>query len=68
MIKVENITKQFKTNKKYPGFKGAIKSFFSREYTIKNAVENISFEIKTGEIVGYIVANGASKSTTITVT
>ena len=65
LIKVENITKQFKTNKKYPGFKGAIKSFFSREYTIKNAVENISFEIKTGEIVGYIGANGAGKSTTI---
>lgn len=65
MIKVYNISKEFKTNKKYPGFKGAIKSFFSREYVIKKAVDNISFHIKKGEIVGYIGANGAGKSTTI---
>ena len=65
MIKVYNISKEFKTNKKYPGFKGAIKSFFSREYVLKKAVDNISFHIKKGEIVGYIGANGAGKSTTI---
>ena len=65
MIKVDNLTKEFKINKKYPGFKGAIKSFFSNEYTNKIAVNNISFEIKKGEIVGYIGANGAGKSTTI---
>lgn len=35
MIRVENLTKEFKINKKYPGFKGAIKSFFSTEYTVK---------------------------------
>lgn len=65
VIEVNNITKEFKTNKKYPGFKGAIKSFFSREYTIKKAVDNISFKINDGEVVGYIGANGAGKSTTI---
>lgn len=65
MIKVENLTKDFKSSKKYPGFKGAIKTFFSKEYTIKKAVDNISFEIGKGEIVGYIGANGAGKSTTI---
>ena len=65
MIKVENLSKEFKMNKKYPGFKGAIKSFFSREYTTKVAVDSINFEINEGEIVGYIGANGAGKSTTI---
>lgn len=65
MIEVKNLTKEFKINKKYPGFKGAIKSFFSREYTIKKAVDDISFTINDGEIVGYIGANGAGKSTTI---
>lgn len=65
MIEVKNLKREFKMNKKYPGFKGAIKSFFSREYTIKTAVDNISFNIDDGEVVGYIVANGAGKSTTI---
>lgn len=65
MIRVENLSKEFKSNKKYPGFKGAIKSFFSTEYITKRAVDNISFQINDGEIVGYIGANGAGKSTTI---
>lgn len=65
MIRVENLSKEFKMSKKYPGFKGAIKSFFSTQYTIKKAVDSIDFEINDGEIVGYIGANGAGKSTTI---
>ncbi|MDO5793596.1 MAG: ATP-binding cassette domain-containing protein [Turicibacter sp.] len=65
MIRVENLSKEFKINKKYPGFKGAIKSFFSTEHITKKAVDDISFEIDDGEIVGYIGANGAGKSTTI---
>ena len=65
MIKVCNLTKEFKTNKKYPGFKGAIKSFFSKEYTIKRAVDDMNFQINDGEVVGYIGSNGAGKSTTI---
>jgi ABC-2 type transport system ATP-binding protein len=65
MIEVKNLKKEFKMSKKYPGFKGAIKSFFSREYTIKTAVDDISFKIDKGEIVGYIGENGAGKSTTI---
>ena len=51
--------------KKEGGFKGAVKSLFSNEYEIKKAVSNISFEIDEGEVVGYIGANGAGKSTTI---
>ena len=65
MIEVQNLKKEFTMNKKYPGFKGAIKSFFSREYITKTAVDDISFTINDGEIVGYIGANGAGKSTTI---
>ncbi len=65
MIEVKNLKKEYKMIKKYPGFKGAIKSFFSKEYNIKTAVNDISFTIGDGEIVGYIGANGAGKSTTI---
>lgn len=65
MIKVKNVSKEFISAKKYPGLKGAIKGLFSREKVYKKAVENISFEIMDGEIVGYIGSNGAGKSTTI---
>lgn len=65
MIKVNNICKDFEIQKRTPGLKGTIKDLFHREYTIKEAVKNISFEIPKGEIVGYIGPNGAGKSTTI---
>lgn len=65
MIQVKNITKEFVSAKKYPGLKGAIKGLFSREKVRKTAVDDISFDIAEGEIVGYIGSNGAGKSTTI---
>lgn len=65
MIEVCNLTKEFKIYKKYEGFKGAVKSLFSSEYTVKKAVDDMNFHISPGESVGYIGVNGAGKSTTI---
>lgn len=65
MIEVKHISKTFISPKKYPGLKGAIKGLFSREKVSKTAVDDISFTIGEGEIVGYIGSNGAGKSTTI---
>lgn len=65
MIEVKHISKDFVSAKKYPGLKGAVKGLFSNEKTVKRAVEDISFTIADGEIVGYIGSNGAGKSTTI---
>lgn len=65
MIQVEHIVKEFVSPKKYPGLKGAIKGLFSTEKVRKVAVDDISFHIAKGEIVGYIGSNGAGKSTTI---
>lgn len=60
-IEVKNISKTFKV----PIREGMLKSFFNRKYKYINAIDNISFSIKKGEIVGYIGPNGAGKSTTI---
>lgn len=65
MIEVNHISKEFISAKKHPGLKGAIKGLFDREKVRKVAVDDISFTIADGEIVGYIGSNGAGKSTTI---
>ena len=65
MIEVSHVSKEFVSPKKYPGLKGAIKGLFSNEKVRKTAVDDISFHINKGEIVGYIGSNGAGKSTTI---
>lgn len=64
-IEVKQISKTFRVAKKKSGLKESIKSFFKREFIDVKAVEDISFSIEKGEIVGYIGPNGAGKSTTI---
>lgn len=65
LIKVKNLSKIFKKPIRGEGLKGMIKTLFSRKYESIPAVKDVSFEIEQGEIVGYIGANGAGKSTTI---
>ena len=64
-ISVNSISKTFKVGVRKSGLKNAIKSFIKRNYKHIKAIENVSFSIKKGEIVGYIGPNGAGKSTTI---
>lgn len=65
IIEIKNITKEFKVLNRREGLKGSLKDLFSRDYKIVRAVDNISMNIRQGEIVGYLGPNGAGKSTTI---
>ena len=63
IIEVKNLSKSFEISSKDPGLKGTIKHFFKRQIKSLKVIKNISFEIKEGEIVGFLGANGAGKTT-----
>lgn len=64
-IIVKNLCKNFEYYKKGLGFKKSIQNLFHREMLIKEAVKNLSFEIDSGEFVGFLGPNGAGKTTTL---
>jgi len=68
MITLSNINKTFKVAQRGKGAGAAFKSLFKRKYNYIHALDNVSFHIDEGEIVGYIGPNGVGKSTTIKVT
>jgi ABC-2 type transport system ATP-binding protein len=65
IITVKDLSKIYPVAIKEPGLKGTIQHFFNRRYRHVKAVENISFEIQAGEIVGFLGPNGAGKTTTL---
>jgi ABC-2 type transport system ATP-binding protein len=64
-IEVEKLRKEFKSYSSRSGLAGAFRDLFTRNYKTIRAVDDISFTVKQGEMVGYIGENGAGKSTTI---
>ena len=65
VIAVNNLSKYYRVYQKEAGFIGSIKSLFNRKYYDAKAVEDISFSILEGELVGFIGPNGAGKTTTL---
>src|ERR1022692_4633028 len=64
-IEVSSLTKSFHTYRKQPGFGGAVKGLFRRQYDQTVAVKDVSFAIQSGELVGFLGPNGAGKTTTL---
>lgn len=65
IIEVKELKKTYKTSKRNPGLRDAVKALFKKNYEYKAALKGINFEVKRGEILGFIGPNGAGKSTTI---
>ena len=65
IIEVSHLVKEYKKIKKESGLRGAVKNLFVQKSETVRAVDDISFSIEKGDIVGYIGPNGAGKSTTV---
>ncbi len=66
-ITAEHRSKHYQVHEKEPGFIGSLRSFFARQYRTVRAVDDVSFNISQGEMVGFLGPNGAGKTTTLKV-
>lgn len=64
-IEVTHLTKTFRAKRKAAGLGASFKSLFRPQYSTVEAVRDLSFEMDSGELLGFIGPNGAGKSTTI---
>ncbi|MFJ8957424.1 ATP-binding cassette domain-containing protein [Streptomyces sp. NPDC102381] len=65
IIKVDGLVKEFRRPRRINGRFGALRTLFTQQHTVTRAVDEISFSLNEGELVGYLGPNGAGKSTTI---
>ena len=65
MIEVQHLCKTFRVARRGAGFGQALHSLFRKDYAEIRALDDVSFSIQEGEMVGYIGPNGAGKSSTI---
>jgi ABC-2 type transport system ATP-binding protein len=64
-VRVADLNKTFFVPERDPGLRAALKSLVKRANREVRAVDEISFEIAQGEVVGFLGPNGAGKTTTL---
>lgn len=64
-ISLRGLSKNYRVHERSHGLGAAVKSLFSRQWKTIPAVQNLSFDVQQGEVVGFLGPNGAGKTTTI---
>jgi ABC-2 type transport system ATP-binding protein len=65
VIAVDGLSKTYQVPEREGGFGAAVRGFFKRKYRDVQAVQQVTFQIRPGEIVGFLGPNGAGKTTTL---
>jgi len=66
-IHVAQLSKHYQVHEKEAGLMGSLRSFVARKYRTVKAVDEVSFDIAQGEMIGFLGPNGAGKTTTLKV-
>ncbi len=64
-IYVRGLSKVFRVHEREEGLAATLGSLFKRTFKSVTAVQDVSFEIAEGEVVGFLGPNGAGKTTTL---
>jgi ABC-2 type transport system ATP-binding protein len=65
VIHVRNLQKSYRVPEREAGALAAIGSLIRRRWRTVEAVDDISFDLRAGEMVGFLGPNGAGKTTTL---
>jgi len=65
VVSISKLAKYYQVPEREAGLKAAVVSLFNRKYRTVKAVDEISFNVEAGEVVGFLGPNGAGKTTTL---
>jgi ABC-2 type transport system ATP-binding protein len=65
VIGVEGLTREFSVTEREPGLRAALRSVAHRHYRTVTAIEDLTFTVAGGGVVGFLGPNGSGKTTTL---